>query len=168
MAGFTPPPVTPSEPPAVPEPVPDVTLDETATESTDQGISELPSTSESAGGLSVSAPTKDETAAAEPATGAPAPASDASSGATPSSNDLLRIKQDALQQLSPLVSHLDQTPEERFRTTMMMIQATDDSSMIGSAYEAAQEITDEKVRAQALLDVVNEINYFSQQQNQDQ
>jgi len=77
-------------------------------------------------------------------------------------NDLIDIKQQALTQLTPLVGHLDQTPEEKFRTTMMMIQASDDQSMIKTAYDAAQAITDEKVRAQALLDIVNEINYFTQ------
>lgn len=80
-------------------------------------------------------------------------------------NDLLDIKQQALHHLSPLLGHLEQTPEEKFRTTMMMIQAADDQSLIKSAYEAAQAITDEKTRAQALLDVVNEINYFTQQHN---
>jgi hypothetical protein len=79
-----------------------------------------------------------------------------------STDDLLDIKQNALQQLSPLLGHLDQPPEERFRTTMMMIQASDNSTLLKSAYEAAQQITDDKVRAQALLDVVNEINYFTQ------
>lgn len=78
------------------------------------------------------------------------------------SDDLINLKQEALQQLSPLISHLDQTPEERFRTTMMMIQATDDSSKIQDAYDAAKQITDDKARAQALLDIVNEINYFTQ------
>jgi hypothetical protein len=78
------------------------------------------------------------------------------------SNDLLAIKQQALQQLTPLVSHLDQSPEEKFRTTMMMIQASDDSSLIKQAHEAALQINDEKARAQALLDIVNEINYFTQ------
>ncbi len=83
--------------------------------------------------------------------------------ATGASDDLLGIKQDALQELTPLVGHLEQTAEEKFRTTMMMIQATDDHSLIKSAYESAKQITDEKARAQALLDVVNEINYFTQQ-----
>lgn len=77
-------------------------------------------------------------------------------------NDLIDIKQQALTQLSPLVSHLEQSPEEKFRTLMMMIQASDDHSKIKEAYAAAQAITDEKTRAQALLDVVNEINYFTQ------
>lgn len=90
-----------------------------------------------------------------PAQSPPPPAGPAS--------DLVNLKQQALQQLSPLVSHLDQTPEEKFRTTMMMIQATDDQSLLQPAYEAAQKIEDDKARAQALLDVINEINYFSQQ-----
>lgn len=80
-------------------------------------------------------------------------------------NDLLDIKQQALQQLTPLVDHLDQSPEEKFRTTMMMIQAADNQALVKTAYEAAQQITDEKVRAQALLDIVNEINYFTQHQD---
>lgn len=82
-----------------------------------------------------------------------------------SADDLLNIKRSALQDLSPLVGHIDQTPEEKFRTTMMMIQASDDQSLIKTAYEAAQKITDDKARAQALLDVINEINYFTQQHN---
>ena len=84
---------------------------------------------------------------------------------TGADDDLIHIKQDALQQLSPLVDHLEQTPEEKFRTTMMMIQASDDQSLVKTAYDAAKEITDDKVRAQALLDIINEINYFTQQQS---
>jgi hypothetical protein len=75
------------------------------------------------------------------------------------------LKQQALQQLSPLVDKLEQTPEEKFRTTMMLIQASDNQDLLKTAYEAANQISDEKARAQALLDVVNEINYFSQQNN---
>ncbi len=77
-------------------------------------------------------------------------------------SELADLKQQALSQLTPIVGHLDQTPEEKFRTTMMMIQAADDQTLIKSAYDAAQAITDEKAKAQALLDVINEINYFSQ------
>lgn len=80
-------------------------------------------------------------------------------------DDLLDLKQQALQQLTPLVGHLEQTPEEEFRTTMMMIQAADNQSLIKKAYEAALKIVDEKARAQALLDIVNEINYFTQHHN---
>ena len=82
-----------------------------------------------------------------------------------SAHELIDIKQKALGQLNPLMDHLDQTPEEKFRTTMMMIQASDDQTLVKTAYEAAQKITDEKTRAQALLDIVNEINYFTQHHN---
>jgi hypothetical protein len=78
-------------------------------------------------------------------------------------DELLKLKQQALQNLAPLVDHLDQDPEAKFKTTMMMIQASDNAELIPEAYEAANKITDEKLRAQALLDVVNEINYFTQQ-----
>lgn len=94
----------------------------------------------------------------------PAPSGRDLAAAVP--EELISIKQEALQSLKPLVGHLDQTPEEAFRMVMMMIQATDDQSLIPHAYEAAKAITDEKARAQALLDVVNEINYFTTQNTQ--
>lgn len=81
-------------------------------------------------------------------------------------DSLLSIKKDALQDLTPLLSQLEQTPEEKFRTTMMLIQASDDQSLIQSAYDAAKDIQDEKIRAQALLDIVNEINYFTQEKEE--
>jgi len=101
-----------------------------------------------------------EAVSSNPATTAPVtPTTDTPTDA----NDLIDIKQQALTQLSPLIGHLEQSPEEKFRTTMMMIQASDNQALIRSAFAAAQNITDEKVRAQALLDIVNEINYFTQQ-----
>jgi hypothetical protein len=118
-----------------------------------------PTDNTGAGAPASSAPVPDDATAAATSTPAPEPAS---------TDDLIGIKQSALQQLAPLVDHLDQTPEEKFRTTMMMIQATDDSTKLNAAYEAAQAIPDEKVRAQALLDVVNEINYFTQHQQHPQ
>lgn len=91
----------------------------------------------------------------------PAPAPTPAGG----TDDLLSMKQAALQQLNPLVNHLDQNPEEKFRTVMMMIQATDDHTKLGEAFEAAKQIPEDKARAQALLDVINEINYFTQHSN---
>lgn len=76
-------------------------------------------------------------------------------------NSLVQVRQQALKSLEPLVEHLEQTPEDKFKTLMMLIQASDNSKLLSGAYEAANKITDEKTRAQALLDVVNEINYFA-------
>jgi len=50
---------------------------------------------------------------------------------------------------------------------MMMIQAADNRDLIKTAYAAAQAITDDKAKAQALLDIINEINYFTQNDNKD-
>ncbi len=77
-------------------------------------------------------------------------------------HELIDIKRKALTQLKPLAGQLDLSPEDKFRTTMMMIQAGDDQNLIKEAYAAIDEIKDEKARAQALLDIVNEINYFTQ------
>lgn len=90
---------------------------------------------------------------------------DSSSSENSDNNELMSIKEQALQQLSPLVDKLDQAPEEKFRTIMMMLQASDDRLLVKSAYEAAKNITDDKARAQALLDVINEVNYFTTQES---
>lgn len=94
----------------------------------------------------------------------PAPDSFSTPSTTANPDELLNMKQQALQELQPLVNHLDQSPEEKFRTVMMMIQASDDHTKLNEAFEAAKAITDDKMRAQALLDVINEINYFTQHQ----
>ncbi|MBX4197461.1 hypothetical protein KW801_02815 [Candidatus Saccharibacteria bacterium] len=116
----------------------------------------------------------DKPASSDSLASAPAPAADNSqphtdqmsidSAPASASPDpaLVSLKEQALNSLAPLVGHLDQTPEEKFKTTMMLIQASDNSSLVKEAYEAANQIADEKARAQALLDVVNEINYFTQ------
>jgi hypothetical protein len=78
------------------------------------------------------------------------------------SKNLARLKEEALGHLEPLVEHLGGTPEEIFKTTMMMIQANDNHKLIEKALEAARKIENDKVRAKAMLDIINEINYFSQ------
>lgn len=86
------------------------------------------------------------------------------SGNDVDNGNLIEIKQKVLHELAPLVDQLDQPPEEKFRTIMMLLQASDDQELVEHAYVAAHSIEDEKARAQALLDIVNEINYFTQQQ----
>lgn len=80
--------------------------------------------------------------------------------------NLEEIKRQALAQLSPLVSKLDQSPEDKHKTLLMMIQSADNEDLIPEAYENAQKITDDTVKAEALLSIVNEINYFSQKNAQ--
>lgn len=77
------------------------------------------------------------------------------------SSDLDTIKQDALNELRPLVDKLDVSPEEKFDTYLLLLRSTDDKALIAPAHEAARGITDEARRAQALLDVIKEIDYLS-------
>ncbi len=96
------------------------------------------------------------------ATGSPPTTStDITSDASPQDDSTLDpIKKEALQKLEPLVSELDLHPEEKYRALMMIIQATDNKDLVNEAYQAADKIEDNKTRAQALLSIVNEIEYF--------
>ena len=84
--------------------------------------------------------------------------------ASADSGDLEDIKKDALTELRPLVDKLDLAPEEKFDTYLLLIRSTDDRSLIAPAHDAARAITDETRRAQALLDIIKEIDYFSNPQ----
>ena len=71
------------------------------------------------------------------------------------------IKQAALNELRPLVDKLDVSPEEKFDTYLLLLRSTDDRDLIAPAHDAAVAITDEARRAQALLDIIKEIDYLS-------
>lgn len=84
---------------------------------------------------------------------------------TSSGDSLEDIKKDALLELRPLVDKLDISPEEKFDTYLLLIRSTDDKALIAPAHAAAQAIADEARRAQALLDVIKEIDYLSSNQD---
>jgi len=110
-------------------------------------------------------PEESEAAATPAAT--PAPASEPVVMPTPTiapasdTSGLDSIKKDALSELRPLVDKLNVAPEEKFDTYLLLIRSTDDQSLIGPAHEAARAITDEARRAQALLDIIKEIDYLA-------
>jgi hypothetical protein len=78
---------------------------------------------------------------------------------TPS--ELLEVKKSALQELSPLLDELDQTADEKLDILMMTIQATDDQALLPQALATAKKIEDKKARAEAMLEIIQEINYFT-------
>jgi len=80
--------------------------------------------------------------------------------------DLGDIKKNALIELRPLVDKLDLSPEEKFDIYLLLLRSTDDKTLIAPAHEAARNIPDETRRAQALLDVIKEIDYLSNPQQQ--
>lgn len=87
--------------------------------------------------------------------------SDTSPAPASASGDLESIKSSALEELMPIVSELDLEPEDKYRTLLMLIQSSDNKDLIKDAYEAAHKINDKKAKAEALLNIVNEINYFT-------
>lgn len=112
----------------------------------------------------------DDSASVAPEEPSPAlePAVDSSYSAmapTMSDNsDLESIKKEALGELRPLVDKLDVNPEEKFDTYLLLLRSTDDKALIAPAHDAAKSITDESRRAQALLDIIKEIDFLSQGQ----
>lgn len=84
--------------------------------------------------------------------------------ASSTSSDLDQIKSSALDGLKPLVGKLNLNPEEKFDTLLLIIRSTDDQSLLPEAHEAAKQITDDTKRAQALLDVIKEVDYFNNKQ----
>lgn len=92
--------------------------------------------------------------ASKPLPPAPKAPADAPAG------NLGSIKQNVLDELRPLVSKLDLPADEKFDTLLLLIRSTDDKALISQAYDAAKNIKDETRRAQALLDIVKEIDYF--------
>jgi len=77
------------------------------------------------------------------------------------SNDLTTIKKDALLELRPLIDKLDLAPEEKFDIYLLLLRSTDDTTLIPPAHLVARDIADESRRAQALLDIIKEIDYLS-------
>jgi hypothetical protein len=75
--------------------------------------------------------------------------------------DLDSLKQVALGELRPLIGHVDLPADEKFDTYLMLIRSTDDATLIAPAHDIAQSIKDDDRRAQALLDIIKEIDFLS-------
>ena len=102
-------------------------------------------------------PVDTTTSAPEPV----APASPLADTAAPSDPALASVKQAAISELRPLIDKLDVDPEEKFNTYLLLIRSTDDKDLIAPAHEAAKAIADETKKAQALLDIIKEIDFLS-------
>ena len=106
-------------------------------------------------------PATDITKPAAPEPVMPTPVVSAPAPAAAADPALDTIKQTALNELRPLVDKLDVSPEEKFDTYLLLLRSTDDKTLIAPAHDAAVAIVDEARRAQALLDIIKEIDYFS-------
>lgn len=75
--------------------------------------------------------------------------------------DLESIKKTALLELRPLVDKINLSAEEKFDVYLLLLRSTDDTTLIAPAHATAQQIEDEVKRAQALLDIIKEIDFFA-------
>ena len=91
-----------------------------------------------------------------------APVAFAAPTTSESGDGLDAIKGQALTELRPLVDRLNISPEDKFDILLLMIRSTDDKTLIPEAHEIAKNITDESRKAQALLDIIKEIDFFDQ------
>lgn len=94
----------------------------------------------------------------------PKPAKTSNTVVPAANSDLDSVKNEAIKELRPLVDKLNISAEEKFDTYLLLIRSTDDKTLIAPAHEAAKNIADESRRAQALLDVIKEIDFLSNPQ----
>ncbi len=156
---------TPADPPAQDTPAPDAVASDDAQALQDAAASLSAETSEAAteptpAPEAAETPEVEETPAPEtpaepeaPAVDAPAPEASSDLPA-----DLAELKEETLKELSPLVGHLDQPPEEKLKTITMLYESTKDQSLLKAAHDAAIALTDDTARAKALLDLIQKID----------
>lgn len=76
-------------------------------------------------------------------------------------DSLDEVKMEAINELRPIIDKLNLPPDEKFDTYLLLLRCTDDRSLVPPAHEVAKQIEDESRRAQALLDIIKEIEYLS-------
>lgn len=76
---------------------------------------------------------------------------------------LLDVKNEAIEELMPILDHLKTDPEEKFNAYLLLLRSTDNKDLIKPALSMAKQITDEEKRASALLDIIKEIDYLSKE-----
>lgn len=76
---------------------------------------------------------------------------------------LLDIKNEAIEELMPILDHLKTDPEEKFNAYLLLLRSTDNKDLIKPALLMAKQIADEEKRASALLDIIKEIDYLSKE-----
>ncbi|MBP6880351.1 hypothetical protein KBC31_01845 [Candidatus Saccharibacteria bacterium] len=90
---------------------------------------------------------------------------------TPSSTpgnhgDLASLREQALEQLRPLLDEATLDATEKFDIYMRLIHTSNDSGLLKKAHEVAAQIEDNDERARALFDVVTEIDFQLHDQDQ--
>ena len=70
-----------------------------------------------------------------------------------------RVIHQATDALLPLTDELDATPEQKLEVCMNAVRVTHNANMLAKAFDITRQIQDKTVRAEALIDIINEANY---------
>jgi hypothetical protein len=80
--------------------------------------------------------------------------------------DLESLQRKAIEVLAPLVDQIDGAPENRFEILIMAARSSNDGALLNQALQVAQEIESPAAKANAVLDVLNEVNYLLSRKEQ--
>ena len=72
---------------------------------------------------------------------------------------LLDLRNKALDVLLPMVDKLEEPAERKFEILITAARSSDHPRLLGKTLDAAQQIEGDSQKANAILDVLNEINY---------
>lgn len=78
------------------------------------------------------------------------------------STELDSVKKRALQALTPLLGSLDVDPERKFDICISAMRFTDNKDLAATALDTALAIKEDGTKAEALVELINEINYLQQ------
>jgi hypothetical protein len=75
-------------------------------------------------------------------------------------SDIIKnVRRQAFEALVPLIDQVDGSPEQKFSMIMNALRVSHDATLLEKAFGAVQQISDSGLRAEALIDIINEANY---------
>jgi hypothetical protein len=89
--------------------------------------------------------------------------SNGSENPTAQNDQLEDVKKRAMHALTPLIADIkDMDPERKFDICLSAMRYTDNKELANVALNAALEISEDGTKAEALVELINEINYLQQ------
>jgi hypothetical protein len=89
--------------------------------------------------------------------------SNGSENPTAQNDQLEDVKKRAMHALTPLIADIkDMDPERKFDICLSAMRYTDNKELANVALNAALEISEDETKAEALVELINEINYLQQ------
>lgn len=82
----------------------------------------------------------------------------ADNSATDSNQALTELRQEAISTLIPLIDQINGAPDKKFELLITAARSAGDTQLLKKALESAKQLEGDDQKAEAVLDVLNEIN----------